>query len=194
MCHFARWQWSPVIQLTRLPSDLILDLKFRPAVLASHPMVFRSLLIVGFAAACVALTTVVVWSYAHATPQAKPRPSRLDVPWVKSASTDDLPQDGSLPVAELRKLAADANAVPEQRVQAMYLLAKENDWESVEILIAQLNDPRPLVRGRAASAIRHILGTDFYFRAQDPADKRQESIDGIRKYWQSRKSNPPISE
>ena len=157
-------------------------------------MNLRILSTAAIAMVCLATTAGVLWSYASSSADPQPKTSRLDIPWVKSSSAEDLKPDGSLSIEDLRKLVANIRVTPEKRAQAIYLLAKAKDWDSVEILIAQLDDPAPLVRGRAAAAIRHTLGTDFYFRAQDDQTKRLASIDGIRRYWNSRKSNPPISE
>jgi hypothetical protein len=157
-------------------------------------MSLRILATAVFSLACVALTAGVLWNYVSSAPDVRPKASRLDIPWVKSPSAGGLRPDEPPSIEELRVLAGNTRAIPEQRAQAIFLLAKAKDWDSVETLIAQLDDPAPLVRGRAAAAIRHILGTDFYFLAQDDQPKRLASIDGIRRYWQSRKTNPPVSE
>lgn len=122
------------------------------------------------------------------------KPAVADVPWVTSEINDGLRLDDARPVGELRSLAADKNRSSQARAQAMYHLAKLNDWGSVEVLLAQLTDKSALVRGRAAASLRHILGTDFYYRANDAEQKRVASIKDIRRYWDSRKANPPVVE
>jgi len=140
--------------------------------------------------ACIlaALIVAVLFSQSD-SPQQKP--PALDVPWVKTSDSSEPQTQESRTIEELRSNAADRKRRPEERAQAIFRLAKSNDWSSVETLIDQLDDPSPLIRGRAAAAVRHILGTDFYFRAEDPPPKRKTAIDGIRRYWQSRKDNPP---
>lgn len=142
--------------------------------------------------ACISSVCVIAFQYLRPASVAKSDPAPLDVPWVESTERQSIAVDDIQSPVRLRAIVNDAKRLPEERVQAIFYLAKSNDWESVETLIGQLNDSSPLVRGRAAAAIRHLLGTDFYFRAQDEPAQRLIAIDGIRRYWQSRKANPPI--
>jgi len=155
-------------------------------------MMSRSALTIG----CIVLLAVlggVTWYFWPAESAAQATSEMPRMPWVKSQSPEAR-HYAELTNETLRSLAADTNVGPEDRVQAMYYLAQARDWNSVDTLIHQLQDPVPLVRGRAAAALRHILGTDFYFRAADPESSRTAAIDGIRRYWESRKSSPPDSE
>lgn len=154
----------------------------------------RVLAIAAFCVTCIATAVYVTWSYVDRAADIQPRAARLDIPWVKTSSADGFAPDAQSSIEDLRVVAGDRRASQERRAQAIYLIAKAKDWDSVETLIAQLDDPSPLVRGRAAAAIRLILGTDFEYRAEDDQNKRTASIDGIRRYWQSRKSNPPVTE
>lgn len=135
--------------------------------------------------------SVAIWKPAPIETQ---KPAVADVPWVTSEINDGLQLDDARPAGELRSLAADKNRSSQARAQAMYHLARLNDWESVDVLLAQLTDKSALVRGRAAASLRHILGTDFYYRANDVEQKRLASIKDIRRYWDSRKANPPVIE
>jgi HEAT repeat protein len=92
----------------------------------------------------------------------------------------------------MRKLAKDRKSPAELRVQAIYHIAKQQDQGSMDLLIDLLDDPLPLVRGRAAGAIASILGTDFSFRPEDNKVQRREVVNGIRRYWSTRKRPSPL--
>jgi hypothetical protein len=174
---------------------VILQKHIRQFARPARIMSLRILATVAFSFACIATTAGMLCSYSSSTSNAgASQTSRLDMPWVKSPSAGGQAPGESTTAEELHALAGNVRATPEQRAQAIYLIAKAKDWDGVETLISQLDDAAPLVRGRAAVAIRYILGTDFYFRAQDDRTRRLASIDGIRRYWQARKANPPLSE
>jgi hypothetical protein len=121
-------------------------------------------------------------------PNVAPKP--LQVPWTNDPQ-GKLSKSEQASVASLKQITTDSKRRPEQRVQAIFYLAESRNWDGVEALLSAMDDESLLVRGRAAAAVRHVLGTDFYFHADDAKSKRQESIDGIRRYWESRKNNPP---
>ena len=94
-------------------------------------------------------------------------------------------------LTQQRAMAANRTAKPEQRVEAIQQLALARDWDATETLLDLLDDPSALIRGKSAVALRAILGTDFYFHADDPPARRLQVISGMRRYWQSRQLHPP---
>ncbi len=154
-------------------------------------MARRSLITALACLGCVILATWVAVRSWQRSDSAERTPYPLDVPWVKSPVTANNLSLATPSIDELRGIVSDATRPPEERVQAIVHLANGNDWDSVEVLIAALSDESPLIRGRSAAGIRHVLGTDFYFRAYDDPTQRATAIEGIRRYWQSRNSNPP---
>ncbi len=59
------------------------------------------------------------------------------------------------------------------------------DPQTMSALLAALEDPDPLVRGRAGAAVATILNADFYYRADDPPERRQQAIEKIRTHWEA---------
>jgi hypothetical protein len=118
-------------------------------------------------------------------------PTQGGIPWIESDAARTAGLSDKTPREELKKIAAATEQPPDVRVRAIYFLSQANDWNSIELLIGLLDDTSPLVRGRASVAIQHILGTDFYYRAEDDRPQRLKAIDGIRRYWQGRNQNPP---
>jgi len=157
-------------------------------------MNFRVLAIAVLSVASSVLASAMLWYYVI---RDEPQPSKakaLPVLWVESTSPGNLGPSEAWSLTKLRSFVADNEQTPEHRAQAIYFLARENDWEGVDTLIELLDDPLPLLRGRAAAAIRHILGTEFYYRAADDRSDRLDRIDEIRRYWSSRKDNLPRLE
>jgi hypothetical protein len=161
-------------------------------------MSYRFTLALAAAAAMIALP-ICLWRHYFGEPPAAARPAALQVPWVKSEGNNPAAMlDPGQPVAaarieEARKHLADVKRKPEERAQAAFVLASAKDWKGVDTLIDQLNDSSPLVRGRSAAAIRHILGTNFYYRAEDDPAKRAAAIADIKRYWKARQTNPPLA-
>jgi len=88
------------------------------------------------------------------------------------------------PPPELRIELQESNS-PVKRAQAAARLGAIRDLESMPVLLDALEDPSPVVRGRAGASIVAILHADFYFRANDPPEKRRKAIKKIRDHWQA---------
>lgn len=115
---------------------------------------------------------------------------------VRSATPGDVARLAKTAVspqlsAERRALAADVTAPTHERVAVIGQLAADRDWDATETLLSMLDDPSPIIRGKAANALRAILGTEFFFHADDPLSKRREVIAGMQRYWESRQLHPP---
>jgi hypothetical protein len=52
-------------------------------------------------------------------------------------------------------------------------------------LLGAMGDADPRVRARAGVAVQKILHADFFFRADDPPEKRRAAIARIRAHWES---------
>ena len=143
---------------------------------------------------CVSLAVYALYHAWYPAVETGAKSPAVDVPWVGGPSHDGSKVNGQpsadLSISQLQKIASDPQQDAEARVQAIFYLAKANDWDSTGILIDLLDDSSLLVRGRAAAAVRQILGTDFYYRAGDDRSQRLEAINGIRRYWQSRAQRP----
>jgi HEAT repeat protein len=69
------------------------------------------------------------------------------------------------------------------RAAAALSLGQLDRFRAVPALIEALEDPSPLVRGRAYAAIRKIYQLDVGFRANDEPAKRQAAIVRIRQLY-----------
>jgi hypothetical protein len=56
------------------------------------------------------------------------------------------------------------------------------------LLLTAMEDESILVRARASVAVKKILGTDFFFHADDPPQKRQEALDKYKLLWEAWKA------
>ena len=79
---------------------------------------------------------------------------------------------------------------PQVRAAAAAALAAEpetasRDPDTMTALLAALEDPDPVVRGRAGAAVATILNADFYYRAEDPPERRRAAIEKIRTHWEA---------
>ncbi len=72
----------------------------------------------------------------------------------------------------------------QDRTVAAAKLGEMRDEESMPVLLRAMEDPDPLIRGRAAAAVRKIMGADYYFRASDPPQRRNEVIATIKRDWE----------
>lgn len=97
---------------------------------------------------------------------------------------------GEAALPQMRRVLAESNS-PHVRAAVSQGLGAAGDWESVPNLIALLSDPSELVRGRAGNAIVELLGADYFFRADDPLDKRNAAIRAIRQCYKVLQASPP---
>jgi len=52
------------------------------------------------------------------------------------------------------------------------------------LLLAAMEDPDPLIRGRAGVAVQKIMKADYYFRAEDPPRRRAQVLAEIKRVWE----------
>ena len=91
---------------------------------------------------------------------------------------------------QVRGMLGDSHP-SERRAAAAQRLGHLQDFQSIDQLLNMLDDPSPLVRGRAAVAVTKILGIHFGFRADAPAEERAEAVHAMRLLAEARKKNPP---
>lgn len=83
---------------------------------------------------------------------------------------------------------------PEVRAACISGMAQTWEYESMDDLLAALDDESPLVRGRAGSAATRMLGIDFLYKAHDPPEKRQLAAKRMRAAWQSMQTSGKLDE
>lgn len=70
------------------------------------------------------------------------------------------------------------------RAQAASKLGALRDEDSMPLLLKAMEDPDPLIRGRAGVAVQKIMKADYYFRAEDPPHRRAEVLAEISRVWE----------
>jgi len=65
---------------------------------------------------------------------------------------------------------------PEVLVPLVQSVQKARDWRSIPRLFELMEHPDPLIRGKAGAAASKIMGADYFFRANDPPEKRAEAL------------------
>jgi len=77
---------------------------------------------------------------------------------------------------------------PVSRAKAAGMLlqaaGKARAWRSMPEIFKAMESPDPFIRGRAGAAARKIMGAAFYFRANDPPEKRAATIKQMRAMYQ----------
>ena len=84
---------------------------------------------------------------------------------------------------QLREVLAKGDS-RQARAVAAAKLGEMRDEDSMPALLRAMEDPDPLIRGRAAAAVRKIMKANYYFRAGDSPERRKEVIDRIKKDWE----------
>lgn len=83
---------------------------------------------------------------------------------------------------DLREVLEKGDSM-QARTVAAAKLGEMRDEQSMPVLLRAMEDPDPVLRGRAAAAVRKIMGADYYFRAGDPPKRRKEVIATIKRDW-----------
>lgn len=95
----------------------------------------------------------------------------------------ELTDRGPSCIPQIRRLATESKT-SSVRAAAIQALGAYDDKESASALFSAMEDPNPLVRGRAGVAMITILGADYHFAADDPLPKRQARIAVMRQSYE----------
>jgi hypothetical protein len=66
----------------------------------------------------------------------------------------------------------------------MQAAVSSGDWQSIPRLFDLMEHPDPRIRGRAGAAAQELLGADYYWRANDPPDKRKRLLNLMRDQYE----------
>jgi hypothetical protein len=77
---------------------------------------------------------------------------------------------------------------PKVRAEALRGITTARDWSSMDVVFEALDDEDAVVRGRAGAAATKLLGVDFGYRANDPQDKRDRIVQGMRGEYEKMQS------
>ncbi len=93
---------------------------------------------------------------------------------------------------QLQRVLRESNT-PGVRAACIGGLGEIEDYDSMDLFIELLNDDSLVVRGSAGSVVTTMLMAhepQFAFRANDPADKRQEAVKLLREKWEELRGTP----
>jgi HEAT repeat protein len=93
----------------------------------------------------------------------------------------------------VRKVAAESKSPP-VRAAAIQTLGVFKDKSSTPMLLDALDDPDPMVRGRAGEALVPLLSADYHFRADDPLPKRKAISRAMRESYENLLKNPELKK
>ena len=102
---------------------------------------------------------------------------------VRRAAVTALGDLGEARHADILIRVLRGDPVPAVRAAAADAMGRLRTRGPVPALIAALDDPSLLVRGRAGAAIRRLSGRDFGFRAGDTAYRRRQVVRKIAAWW-----------
>jgi HEAT repeat protein len=113
-----------------------------------------------------------------------------DNPLVQQMAAAQLSNHRQAAAPQLRQVLKQASN-PDVRAAAAQGLGDVQDFQSVPELLRLCEDPSPLVRGRAGAAVTNIIGMDFFFKADDPPEKRKAVIESMRRAYDQMRRYPP---
>jgi HEAT repeat protein len=90
---------------------------------------------------------------------------------------------------QLRQLLKETKD-PTVKSATIAALGRHYDFDSMEAIIAAMEDESSVVRGRAAAVVARFLGRDRRFRADGPEADRARIIKYSREDWEMVKTSP----
>lgn len=76
------------------------------------------------------------------------------------------------------------------RAECLRGLAELYDYDSMEALLAALDDESALVRGRAEVAVERMLSFESAYHYDDPPAQRRAAAEALREYWEQHRNSP----
>jgi len=89
----------------------------------------------------------------------------------------------------MRKVLSESQST-EVRAQMILGLAQQWDLDSMPAFLAAMDDPSPLIRGRAEMAVKKFLISVGDYRADDPPEQRRLALQAVRKKWDAMRASP----
>jgi len=101
----------------------------------------------------------------------------------------ELVQLGARALPQMRQVFHESQST-EMRAQMILGLAQQWDLDSMPAFLAAMDDPSPLIRGRAEMAVKKILTDVGDYRADDPPEKRRQALQAVRRNWDAMRASP----
>jgi hypothetical protein len=137
-------------------------------------------------AAVILLAAAVLWLWFGRRPLS---PEELAQQALGAATVDgqeqaaiELVRRGKESVELLRRVFSESRT-PEVRAAIAQGLGHQRDVDSLPHLIDAMEDPSPLVRGRAGVAVVEIVGLEVPFSADGPPEERRKAVAFYRGFW-----------
>jgi hypothetical protein len=86
-----------------------------------------------------------------------------------------------------RALANYRGEEPEVLVPLVQATMKAGSWQSLPRLFQLMEHSDPRIRGKAGAAASGLMGADYYFRADDSPEKREEILARMRVIYERMK-------
>lgn len=101
--------------------------------------------------------------------------------------------EGLEALEHLRRVATESK---DANVRAVCVLeiGDRRDYESMDLLLAALDDESALVRARAAKAVGRIIGREYHYAHNAPRSERQSTIDAIQACWQEMQTSQAMMD
>jgi HEAT repeat protein len=100
----------------------------------------------------------------------------------RQAAANELSKCGEEQIEAFRRIFLESDT-PEVRAVMAQSLGKCRDIDSLGELIDAMEDPSPLVRGRAGAVVQEMVGMDMSFDAEGPPAERQKIVAFCRRFW-----------
>jgi len=119
---------------------------------------------------------------------------------VRLALGSESPREQEEAVARLTTLGQEAkpylrdvlakSKTPGVRAECIRALAELYDYESMDAMLAALNDESALVRGRAEACMKRMLRFESHYHYNDPPEQRRAAAEALKEYWEEHRTSP----
>lgn len=106
-----------------------------------------------------------------------------DDPQVRQEAAVELARHPDKPLAHLRRVFEKSDD-PQVRAAVALGLGHLEDWESMPALLDALESNSAKVRANAALSVNKMLGIDYRFRGDAPANERERKIKAMRAMYE----------
>ncbi|MCA9270490.1 MAG: HEAT repeat domain-containing protein [Planctomycetales bacterium] len=143
---------------------------------------------------------LIVFGYQYLGQSGPRSPEALEQDALHASSVDDrelaaaeLSDWGEAAQDHMRRVLAQADS-PSVRSLMIQGLGNVYDYESMDVFLAALDDESELVRGRAAAAVRKMLGRALAFDPSAEPAEREKAAELMRKEWKGLKGTPLLED
>jgi hypothetical protein len=100
---------------------------------------------------------------------------------------------GEPALAQMQRVFRESKTA-EVRGQMITGLVQLWDLDSMPAFLAALDDPSPIIRGRADGAVRRVITDGCGYRPEDTPEQRRPAVDKLRGQWDRIRNSPRYPE